>query len=75
MAYPYVYLDGIHLKRDWGGSYENIAILVAMAVNEEGQREVIGAFEGMKEDKEVWINFRTRLKGSGLRGPQLFVGD
>jgi len=43
MRYPYVYLDGIYLKRNWGGSYENVAILVAMAVNEDGQREVIGA--------------------------------
>ena len=33
--YPYVYLDGIYLKRNRGGEYENVAILVAMAVNEE----------------------------------------
>ena len=36
--YPYVYLDGIYLKRNWGGEYENVAVLVAMAVNEEGYR-------------------------------------
>ena len=52
--YPYVYLDGIYLKRNWGGSYENVAILVAMAVNETGEREVIGACEGMKEDSASW---------------------
>jgi len=33
-AYPYVYLDGIYLKRNWGGEYENVAILIAMAVNQ-----------------------------------------
>ena len=38
--YPYVYLHGIYLKRNWGGEYENVAILVAMAVNEEGYRTV-----------------------------------
>ncbi len=43
--YPYVYVDGIYLKRNWGGTYENVAILIAMAVNEEGFREVIGASE------------------------------
>ena len=72
VSYPYVYLDGIYLKRNWGGSYENFAILVAMAVNEEGQREVIGACEGMKEDKE---SFLASLKERGLRGTQLFIGD
>lgn len=50
--YPYVYLDGIYLKRNWGGEYRNVAVLIAMAVNQRGEREVIGAAEGMKEDKE-----------------------
>ena len=61
--YPYVYLDGIYLKRNWGGEYENVAILIAMAVNEEGYREVIGASEGMKEDKTSWLEFMKSLKG------------
>ena len=34
--YPYVYVDGIYLCRNWGGEYENVAILVAIAVNEDG---------------------------------------
>ena len=75
MAYPYVYLDGIYLKRNWGGNYENVAILVAMAVNEDGQREVIGAAEGMKEDTESWRNFLVSLKERGLSGTRLFIGD
>lgn len=75
MAYPYVYLDGIYLKRNWGGNYENVAILVAMAVNEDGQREVIGAAEGGKEDRESWLNFLVSLKERGLTGTQLFIGD
>ena len=49
--YPYVYVDGIYLRRNWGGKYENVSILVAIAVNEDGYREVLGAAEGMKEDK------------------------
>jgi len=73
--YPYVYVDGIYLKRNWGGEYENVAILVAMAVNEDGYREVIGAAEGMKEDKASWQNFLKGLKERGLTGTQLFIGD
>ena len=46
--YPYVYVDGIYLRRNWGGEYENVAVLVAIAVNEDGFREVLGAAEGMK---------------------------
>ena len=52
--YPYVYVDGIYLRRNWGGEYENVAILVAIAVNGDGFREVLGAAEGMKEDKGSW---------------------
>ena len=55
--YPYVYVDGIYLRRNWGGEYENVAILVAIAVNEDGFREVLGAAEGMREDKASWVNF------------------
>lgn len=73
--YPYVYLDGIYLKRNWGGEYENVAILVAMAVNQDGFREVIGSAEGMKEDRDSWLNFLKSLKARGLDGTQLFIGD
>lgn len=73
--YPYVYVDGIYLKRNWGGEYENVAILIAMAVNEDGYREVIGASEGMKEDKASWQEFLKSLKQRGLEGTQLFIGD
>lgn len=73
--YPYVYVDGIYLRRNWGGEYENVSILVAIAVNEEGYREVLGAAEGMKEDKASWLNFFQWLKGRGLDGVQLIVGD
>lgn len=49
--YPYVYVDGIYLHRNWGGEYENVAIWVAIAMNDDGFHEVLGAAEGMKEDK------------------------
>lgn len=73
--YPYVYVDGIDLKRNWGGEYENVAILVAIAVNEDGYREVLGAAEGMKEDKASWTEFFKWLRGRGLNGVKLMIGD
>ena len=73
--YPYVYVDGIYLRRNWGGEYENVAVLVAIAVNEDGFREVLGAAEGMKEDKASWVSFFQWLRGRGLDGVKLVVGD
>lgn len=74
-SYPYVYVDGIYLKRNWGGEYENVAILIAIGVNEDGYREVIGAMEGMKEDKASWTEFFKWLKSRGLSGVKLVIGD
>ena len=73
--YPYIYVDGIYLKRNWGGEFENVSILVAIGVDEDGYREIIGAAEGMKEDAESWKNFLVWLKGRGLDGVKLVVGD
>lgn len=73
--YPYVYVDGIFLKRCWGGEYENISILVAIGVSSDGYREIIGAAEGLKEDLESWKNFFVWLKQRGLQDPCLIIGD
>jgi putative transposase len=74
-AYPYVFLDGIWLKRSWGGEVRNVSILVAIAVAEDGFREVIGAVEGAKEDKESWAQFVRHLKERGLKGVRLVISD
>ena len=68
-------MDGIYLRRNWGGEFENVAILVAIAVNEDGYREVLGATEGMKEDKASWVSFFQWLRSRGLNGVKLVVGD
>jgi transposase-like protein len=73
--HPYVYLDGIWLKRSWGGEVKNIAVLVAVGVNQDGYREILGVQEGAKEDKESWVGFLRHLKGRGLKGVRLFVSD
>jgi putative transposase len=73
--YPYVYLDGIYLKRSWGGEVSNVAVLAAIAVNAAGYREVIGVAEGAKEDLESWRKFLKHMKERGLQGVKLFVTD
>lgn len=73
--YPYVYVDGIYLKRSWGGEIQNVSVLVAIGVNSEGYREILGAVEGMKEDHESWKNFFVWLKERGLKGVRLIIGD
>ena len=74
-AYPYVYVDGIYLKRAWGGAYENVSVMVAIGVNDDGYREVIGAAEGFTESAECWREFLSWLKSRGLRGVKMFTGD
>jgi transposase-like protein len=74
-TYPYLYLDGICLKRSWGGEVKNVSVLVAIGVNTDGYREIIGAAEGEKEDKSGWQAFLRHLKKRGLRGVRLIVSD
>lgn len=73
--YPYIYVDGIFLKRCWADSFENISVLVAIGVSKDGYREIIGAAEGLKEDFESWKNFFVWLKSRGLKGVKLVIGD
>lgn len=73
--HPYVYLDGIALKRSWGGEVRNVAVLVAVGVDQSGYREVLGVAEGAKEDKASWVSFLRYLKERGLKGVKLFITD
>lgn len=74
-TYPYVYLDGISLKRTWGGEVRNVAVLVAVGVGADGYRDILGIAEGCKEDKAGWSGFLAYLKQRGLKGPELFISD
>jgi transposase-like protein len=73
--HPYIYLDGISMKRSWSGEVKNVSILVAIGVNKEGYREVLGVAEGAKEDKASWTTFLRYLKGRGLKGVELIISD
>jgi transposase-like protein len=73
--YAYVFLDGIWLKRCWGGEVKNVAVLVAIGVGSDGYREILGVAEGAKEDTESWRSFLRHLKSRGLKGVQLAISD
>ena len=73
--YSYVFLDGIWLKRCWAGEVKNVSVLVAIGVDQDGCRQVLGVQEGAKEDKESWTRFLRYLKSRGLQGVKLFVSD
>ena len=73
--HPYVYLDGIWLKRSWGGEVKNVSVLVAISVDQDGYRQVLGVMEGAKEDHASWLAFLRHLKQRGLRGVRLVISD
>lgn len=74
-SFPYVYLDGIVLKRTWAEQVRNISVLVAIGVDAEGYRQVVGVREGTKEDKAGWSGFLRHLKKRGLKGVELVISD
>ena len=73
--FAYVYLDGIWLKRSWGGEVKNVAVLVAIGVDQDGYRQILGVVEGAKEDAESWRQFLRHLKERGLAGVELVISD
>ena len=74
-SYPYLFVDGVWHKRTWGGSVENVSVLVAIGVDDTGHREVVGVAEGMKEDRDSWEQFVRSMIERGLKGVRLVVGD
>jgi transposase-like protein len=73
--FPYVFLDGLWLKRSWGGEVKNVSVLVTIGVAQSGYREILAVSEGAKEDKASWTQFLRGLKERGLKGVELFVSD
>lgn len=73
--FPYVFLDGLWLKRSWGGEVKNVSVLLAIGVAQTGYRHILAVSEGAKEDKASWTAFLRELKDRGLKGVKLFVSD
>jgi len=73
--FAYVYLDGLVLKRSWGGEVKNVSVLAAIGVDQDGFRRMLGVAEGHKEDKAGWLGFLKHLKARGLKGVRLMISD
>ena len=73
--FPYLYLDGVILKRSWAGEVRNVSVLVAIGIGVDGYRQILGVAEGEKEDLQGWQGFVRHLKDRGLGGVQLIISD
>jgi transposase-like protein len=73
--FPYLYLDGVILKRSWAGEVKNVSVLVAIGIGTDGYRQILGVAEGEKEDLEGWCGFLRHLKDRGLQGVRLIISD
>jgi transposase-like protein len=73
--FPYLFLDGVVLKRSWAGEVRNVSVLVAIGVGAGGHRQILGVAEGQKEDLEGWRSFLRHLKDRGLAGVQPIISD
>ena len=65
-SFPYLYLDGIVLKRTWANEIRNVSVLVPIGVAADGYRQVLGVAEAAKEGKAGWSGILRHLKKWGL---------
>ena len=73
--YPYVTLDATFLKMRQHGRIVSVAVVIAVGVNAEGQREVLGLDVGPSEDGAFWLRFLRSLVARGLAGVRLVTSD
>ena len=73
--WPYLWLDATYLKVRQGGRIVSVAAIVAVAVNTDGRREIIGLGLGPSEAETFWTEFLRGLKGRGLDGVKLVISD
>ncbi len=74
-AWPYLWLDATYVKVREGGRIVSRAVIVAVAVNEDGKREVLGVATGPSEAETFWTDFLRSLADRGLRGVKLVIAD
>ena len=72
---PYLWLDATYLKVREGGRVVNVATIIAMSVNREGRREIVGLHTGPIESETFWSEFLRQLLRRGLSGVQLVISD
>lgn len=74
-AYPYVWVDATFVKGRIDGRVVSLAVVVAVGVNQEGTREILGVDVGPSEDGTFWLAFLRSLVARGLAGVQLVISD
>src|SRR3954454_1298650 len=74
-AWPYLWLDATYIKVREGGRIVSRAVIVAVAVNSDGKREVLGIATGPSEAETFWTDFLRSLADRGLRGIKLVIAD
>jgi len=73
--WPYLWIDATYVKTREAGRIVSVAVIVAVAVNTEGQREVLGLKVGPSEAEPFWTEFLRSLTRRGLRGVKLVISD
>jgi putative transposase len=73
--WPFVWLDATYIKVRQSGRIVSVAVIVAVGVNNEGKREVLGLTVGVSEAETFWSEFLRSLTRRGLRGVKLVISD
>jgi putative transposase len=73
--WPYLWIDATYLKVRRGGRIISIAVIIAVGVNADGRREVLGMEIGTSEAEPIWTEFLRKLSRRGLRGVKLVISD
>jgi len=73
--WPYIWIDATYLKVRRGGRIVSVAAIIAVGVNADGRREVLGLEIGTSEAEPIWTEFLRKLTRRGLRGVRLVVSD
>jgi putative transposase len=73
--WPYLWIDATYVKVREAGRIVSVAVIIAVGVNTDGVREVLGMAVGPSEAEPFWTNFLRSLSRRGLRGVKLVISD
>jgi transposase-like protein len=74
-SWPYLWIDATYVKVREGGRIVSVAVIIAVGVNSDGRREVLGMAVGPSEAEPFWTKFLRSLTRRGLRGVKLVISD
>jgi transposase-like protein len=73
--WPYLWVDATYVKVRQNGRIVSVAVIIAVGVNSDGRREVLGMEIGASEAETFWTAFLRKLARRGLRGVKLVISD